>query len=94
LDGGRKWYDAAKKHGPEVATKPNVRLSTIHGAKGMEAQDVILATETANRVEVERELDPRCHDEECRLEYVAVTRAKERLFVCESDEPYSMELPR
>ena len=94
LDGGRKWYDAAKKHGPEVATKPNVRLSTIHGAKGMEAQDVILATETANRVEVERELDPRCHDEECRLEYVGVTRAKERLFVCESDEPYAMELPR
>lgn len=93
LDGGKKWYDAAKRHGPEAATKPNVRLSTIHGAKGMEAQDVILATETAARVERERELDPRVHDEECRLEYVGVTRAKERLIVCDSDEPYSMELP-
>jgi superfamily I DNA/RNA helicase len=94
LDGGKKWYDSAKRHGPAVATKPNVRLSTIHGAKGMEAQDVILATETAARVERERELDPRCHDEECRIEYVGVTRAKERLIVCESDEPYAMELPR
>lgn len=93
LDGAGKWYAAAKKHGADVATSPNVRLSTIHGAKGMEAQDVILSTETAARVERERELDPRCYDEECRLEYVAVTRAKERLVVCESDEPYAMELP-
>jgi len=93
LDGGGKWYAAAKLHGPDVATKPNVRLSTIHGAKGMEAQDVILSTETAARVERERELDPRVHDEECRIEYVGVTRAKERLIVCESDEPYAMELP-
>ena len=93
LNGAGKWYAAAKKHGPEQATKPNVRLSTIHGSKGMEAQDVILATETASRVEQERELDPRSHDEECRIEYVAVTRAKERLIVCEADEPYSMSLP-
>jgi superfamily I DNA/RNA helicase len=94
LDRGKKWYDAARRHGPETATRPNVRLSTIHGAKGMEAQDVILATETSARVELERELDPRCHDEECRLEYVGVTRAKERLVVCDSDEPHAMEIPR
>lgn len=93
LDKGTKWYAAAKRHGPKEATSPNVRLSTIHGAKGMEAQDVILSTETAAKVEKERELDPRCHDEECRLEYVGVTRAKERLVICESDEPYAMELP-
>ena len=59
----------------------------------MEAQDVVLATETASRVETERELDHRTHDEECRIEYVGVTRAKERLIVCESDEPYAMTLP-
>lgn len=93
LDGGGKWHAAAKRFGPEIATKPNVRLSTIHGAKGMEAQDVVLATETAARVENERELDPRTFDEECRIEYVGVTRAKERLIVCESDEPYCMEIP-
>lgn len=93
VNGATKWYAAAKKYGPEQATKPNVRLSTIHGAKGMEAQDVVLATETAARVENERELCPRTHDEECRIEYVAVTRAKERLIVCEADEPYSMTLP-
>ena len=93
LNGATKWFAAAMKYGPEQATKPNVRLSTIHGAKGMEAQDVVLATETAARVEAERDADPRIHDEECRIEYVAVTRAKERLIVCEADEPYSMRLP-
>jgi len=93
LPRGAKWYAAAKKFGPEQATKPNVRLSTIHGAKGMEAQDVVLATETAYRVEEERGLDPSVHDEECRIEYVGVTRAKERLIICESDEAYSMNLP-
>jgi superfamily I DNA/RNA helicase len=93
LDGAGRWYEMARRHGAEVATSPQVRLSTIHGAKGMEAQDVILATETAGRVEREREIDPRCHDEECRLEYVAVTRAKENLIVCDSETPFSMELP-
>jgi len=93
LDGAGLWYKAARKHGAEQATKPNVRLSTIHGSKGMEAQDVVLATETAGRVEREREMSSRTHDEECRIEYVAVTRAKERLIVCESDEPNSMMLP-
>jgi DNA helicase-2/ATP-dependent DNA helicase PcrA len=93
IDGAGKWYTAAKRHGAESATNPCVRLSTIHGAKGMEAQDVVLATETAGRIERERELSKSCHDEECRIEYVAVTRAKERLFVCDSDESYSMEIP-
>lgn len=94
LDGGQKWYDVAKRHGPEAATSPKVRLSTIHGAKGMEAQDVVLATETAGMIERSREADPDAHDEECRVEYVGVTRARERLIICESDEPYCMELPR
>jgi superfamily I DNA/RNA helicase len=93
IDRATKWFEAAKRHGADQATRPNVRLSTIHGAKGMEAQDVILTTETAAKVENERELDPRVHDEECRIEYVGVTRAKERLVICESDEPHSMMLP-
>lgn len=93
VDGGGKWYSAAKKHGADVATVPNVRLSTIHGSKGMEAQDVILSTASSRRVEEGRDLDPACFDEECRIEYVGVTRAKERLIVCDSAEPYAMDLP-
>jgi DNA helicase-2/ATP-dependent DNA helicase PcrA len=93
IPGGEKWYAAAKRHGADQATNPNVRLSTIHGSKGMEAQDVVLATETSWKIENAREIDPRSHDEECRIEYVGVTRAKERLIVCESDEPHSMSLP-
>jgi len=94
VDGGMKWLDAAKKHGPEMATSPKVRLSTIHGAKGMEADDVILCTNTSRRTEEAQENSPEAYDEECRIEYVAVTRARQNLVICESDEPFSMELPK
>lgn len=93
VDKGRQWYDAAKKFGPEQATNPNVRLSTIHGAKGMEAQDVIMATATSKRIENERSMGGQQHDEECRIEYVGVTRAREQLIVCDSDAPHTMSLP-
>ena len=94
VDRGGVWYAAAKRHGPLLATTPNVRLSTVHGAKGMEAQDVVLITDTSRRVEEGRECDPEQADEECRLEYVAVTRAKEQLVICESESANSMCIPR
>jgi superfamily I DNA/RNA helicase len=93
VDGGKKWIEAAKRHGPEMATSPKVRLSTIHGAKGMEADDVILATSTSRRTEEAQENSPDAFDEECRIEYVAVTRARQNLMVCETDEPFTMRLP-
>jgi len=93
VDGGKKWMAAARKHGPEMATAPKVRLSTIHGAKGMEADDVILCTSTSRRTEEAQENSPEAFDEECRIEYVAVTRARQNLMVCETDDPFTMRLP-
>ena len=93
VDGGKKWMEAAKKHGPEMATAPKVRLSTIHGAKGMEADDVILCASTSRRTEEAQEDCPDAFDEECRIEYVAVTRARQNLIVCDTDDLFRMELP-
>lgn len=74
----------ALKRGEKLTAKPRVRLSTIHGAKGGEADHVVLMTEMAWRTYREMELVP---DDEARVWYVAVTRAKERLSIIESTTP-------
>lgn len=55
---------------------PRVRIETIHGAKGLEADRVLLLTDLNSRIEKGMENDP---DAENRVLYVAVTRAKEKL---------------
>lgn len=55
---------------------PRVQLSTIHGAKGGEADHVVLITEMSRLVRKGLDRDP---DAERRVWYVGVTRAKETL---------------
>jgi len=53
-----------------------IRLSTIHGAKGKEADNVILCTGLSRRVVDEQLVNP---DQEHRVFYVGVTRTRNRL---------------
>lgn len=80
-------------HGPDIASDPPVKLSTIHGAKGLEAENVILSSITSPRVERARINVAESHDEECRIEYVAVTRARRNFIYVEDGLRYRMELP-
>lgn len=81
-----EWY-AVKSIQDYVDFESNkVKLMTIHAAKGLEATTVILAGVNkgvfpSNRSDIE---------EERRLFYVAVTRAKERLVVCYARENASV----
>lgn len=68
----------AKQGAKALTEKPKIRLSTIHAAKGAEADNVILITEMSNRTREIYEQDP---DIERRVFYVGVTRAKERLTI-------------
>lgn len=80
VDYGTTWRDGAKKWGIENAMSPRVMVGTVHSAKGMEAKNVVVLTTTSRIVaNGEKEVDQ--SNEECRIAYVAVTRAKERLFV-------------
>lgn len=88
-----KWVSAARQFGPELASEPQVRLSTIHSAKGAEADTVILSTESSSRVTQNSELFPAQHDEECRVSYVAVTRARARLVVVEDAGRNRLNMP-
>jgi superfamily I DNA/RNA helicase len=92
LDNTLLWFDALDKvtHS-EVAyiraalrrkenlhAPPRIRLSTIHGMKGGEANEVILLTDMAARTMNEARKNP---DDEARVWYVAVTRAREALHI-------------
>ena len=89
----KRWLSAAMRHGAELASSPKVRLSTIHGAKGLEADRVILSSVTSPKVENGRLRLEDVHDEECRIAYVAVTRARRDFVFVEDGWKFKMELP-
>lgn len=66
----------------ELYTEPRIRVSTIHGAKGAEADNVVVFTDINKRV-AETLLTERGLDDETRLFYVAITRTKQNLYVVE-----------
>lgn len=66
----------------------NIRISTIHGSKGLQADDVHLILSLSPRAWAEAAVDA---DHLHRLLYVAVTRAKENLYLYDGENGY--ELP-
>lgn len=80
---------AARRRGERLLGPPRVRLSTIHSAKGGEADHVVLMTEMARRTAREAERLP---DDEARVFYVAVTRARRRLTIVNYSSKWGYEL--
>jgi hypothetical protein len=72
----REHYLACRRRGEKLNQPPRVRISTIHGAKGLEADHVYLGMDLTPRTQRGFELDP---DAEHRVFYVGATRARERL---------------
>lgn len=77
-DAEREYFIAALKRGEKLLREPRIRISTIHGAKGGEADNVVIQTDMANRSWDEYHKSP---DDEHRVWYVAVTRARQKLFI-------------
>jgi DNA helicase-2/ATP-dependent DNA helicase PcrA len=67
---------------PGIIDEPNIVLSTYHGCKGREADEVILLTDCYRKAYEYSNLYP---DDERRLAYVGVTRAKEKLTIVAPD---------
>lgn len=86
----RSYITAARRHGERLRARPRVRISTIHGAKGGEAQHVVLFREMAKRTFREMEVFP---DDELRVWYVAVTRARERLTIVSGHPTRDLQVP-
>lgn len=66
----------------DLSSKPYVLLGTIHSAKGMEANQVVVSSGMGYLTE--SNVDSHEH----RVWYVAVTRTKDKLFITPGDNPY------
>ena len=71
----------------DLETEPTIRLSTIHAAKGHEADQVILLTDMTTRVQQTAEKSP---DDEVRVFYVGMTRSKRLLDIVEGYNGYKL----
>jgi len=74
----REYFIAALRRGEKLLREPRIKVSTIHGAKGGEADHVVLQLDMAERTYREYEVSP---DDEMRVWYVACTRAKKTLTI-------------
>jgi DNA helicase-2/ATP-dependent DNA helicase PcrA len=77
-----KWLKFRDVHEKLVEEKQAVKLMTIHASKGLEFDTVFVAGMNQGVFPSKRTSDP---DEERRLCYVALTRAKERLLLTRSE---------
>ncbi len=74
----REFYLVARRRGEKLLAAPRVHLSTIHGAKGGEADHVVLLSDMAARTFSEFQRAP---DDEHRVAYVAASRARQTLSI-------------
>lgn len=74
--GKRERISAMLRRGEDISKPPRIKLSTIHGAKGGEADNVLLITDVSYKAFQEYKRKP---DDELRVLYVAMTRAKKHL---------------
>jgi len=74
-----------RQNGEKLNQKPRILLSTIHGVKGGEADNVILLTDLSRQTLREYERVP---DDVNRLFYVGATRTKEHLHIVEPKDIY------
>ena len=64
----------------KITKVPRITMSTIHGAKGGEADNVLILQDISYAALKKNDIDP---DELHRLFYVGVTRAKKSLHILE-----------
>jgi len=74
-----------RQNGEQLNKKPRILLSTIHGVKGGEADNVILLTDLSRQTLKEYERVP---DDVNRLFYVGATRTKDHLHIIEPKDIY------
>ena len=60
---------------------PRIKLSTIHAAKGGEATNVLIILDNTKKIREATENNIDKQDEEHRVWYVGVTRAKQNLYI-------------
>jgi superfamily I DNA/RNA helicase len=88
-DDNRNYLLEALKRGENPLKPPRIKIDTVHGVKGGEADHVVIRPDMAMRTYTEYLENP---DDEARVWYVAVTRARSHLYIMqpESERHYEM----
>lgn len=84
-DSNRIYIRAALRRGQSLQGNPRIRLSTIHGAKGGEADHVLILTDLSSKFAKEQEVNP---DDINRLYYVGLTRTRKTLHIVYPQDQY------
>ena len=80
----REYMRALLDNGENVLMEPRIKVSTVHGAKGGEAHNVILyLNQTANTIKGAKKSQAK-QEEEYRVWYVGITRTMEDLYLIKS----------
>ena len=79
----RAYIVAMLRRGEQFNKEPRISVSTIHGSKGGEADNVVVFTDLSPAADHDMNLNP---DDVHRLFYVAVTRTKENLYLVDSED--------
>jgi DNA helicase-2/ATP-dependent DNA helicase PcrA len=103
----QRWFDVFKadpeeclyiremlRAGEELSKPARVQLSTIHAAKGGEAENVLLILDNTKKIREAMEKSWEKADEEQRVWYVGVTRTKQNLYILnakQEDKGYDIE---
>ena len=77
------------RDGDDLTKDARIKLSTIHGVKGEECDNVVLFTDIENIIYESANKDP---DTEHRIFFVGVTRAKETLYIMEPTSDYQYNI--
>lgn len=82
-DTDRAYVTALLRRGEKFNGVPRITASTIHGSKGGEADNVILFTDLSPAADTQFQRNP---DDTHRVFYVAVTRAKQNLYIVDAED--------
>lgn len=85
----RAYYVAIRRRGEKMKTAPRIKIDTIHGVKGREADNVAIILDMAKRSHDEFEKNP---DSERRVLYVGLTRARQNLYLVMPQTALSFEI--
>ena len=78
-DRDRRYLQICMRNNESFTDKPRITISTIHGAKGAEAENVMLLTDGVRRNNSLWKRNAYDEDDEARVFYVGLTRAKKSL---------------
>ncbi len=86
----REYYRSVLRHGESLTKAPRVRISTIHGSKGGEADNSVLLRDMSDVCHLDYVRKP---DDECRVFYVGASRCRNNLYLQHPKTPRYFHLP-